>query len=52
MKSASTVYPKSKNFLNLDDIEEFSRHTDTDLSASKNEFTGINPCVNRKRLIM
>ena len=32
---------KSKSFLNLDDIEEFIRHIDTDLSTLKNEFTFI-----------
>ena len=41
MKSISTVHPESNIFLNFDDIEEFSRHIDSDLSALKNEFTII-----------
>jgi hypothetical protein len=38
MKIISTVYPESKNFLNINDIDEFSRHIDTDSNALKNEF--------------
>ena len=30
MKSISTVYPESENFVNVDDIYEFSKHIDTD----------------------
>lgn len=33
MKSIYTVYPESKNFLNIDDIEEFSHHIDADSNA-------------------
>ncbi len=48
MKIISTVYPESKNFLNINDIDEFSRHIDTDSSALKNEFIIIKPMLQSK----
>ena len=36
MKSISTVYAESENFLNLDDIDEFSKHIDTVQSTLTN----------------
>ncbi|CAF1401139.1 unnamed protein product [Rotaria magnacalcarata] len=41
MRSISTVYPESHFVLNIDDVDEFSRHIDADLSALKNEFIVI-----------
>jgi len=50
MKSISTVYPESKNFLNIDDIDEFSQHIDTDSSALKNEFLVIKSILQSKTI--
>ncbi|CAF1464519.1 unnamed protein product, partial [Rotaria sordida] len=50
MKSISTVYPESSNFLNIDDIEEFSRHIDTDPSALKNKFIVIKSMLQSKTI--
>jgi len=50
MKSISTVYPESKNFLNIDDIEEFSHHIDTDSNALKNEFIVIKSMLQSKTI--
>ncbi|CAF1338639.1 unnamed protein product, partial [Rotaria sordida] len=50
MKSISTVYPESSNFLNIDDIEEFSRHMDTDPSALKNKFIVIKSMLQSKTI--
>ncbi len=50
MKKISTVYPENKNFLNINDIDEFSRHIDPDLSALKNEFIIIKPMLQSKTI--
>jgi len=50
MKSISTVYPESKNFLNIDDIGDFSCHIDADSSALKNEFIVIKPMLQSKTI--
>ena len=42
MKSISTVYPESKNFLNIDDIQLFCDQVDGDLNAIKNKYMVIN----------
>ena len=38
MRSISTVYPESENFLDTEAIRDFSRHIDVDSSAWMNEF--------------
>ena len=48
MKSISTVYPESENFLNISEVEEFSRHIDTDSNAPKNEFVVIKSMLQSK----
>ncbi len=50
MKSISTVYPESRNFLNIDDIDELSRHVDADSSALKNEFIVIKSMLQSKTI--
>ncbi len=50
MKSISTVYPESKNFLNIDDVDEFSRHIDVDSRALKNEFIVIKSMLMSKTI--
>ncbi len=50
MKSISTVYPESKNFLNIDDIDEFSSHIDPDSSALKIEFIVIKSMLQSKTI--
>ncbi len=50
MKSMSTVYPESENFLDPDDIHEFSRHIDVDSSALKNEFIVIKPMLESRTI--
>ena len=48
MKSISTVYPESGNFLDTNDINEFSQHTDADANALRNEFLVIKPMLQSK----
>lgn len=48
LKSLSTVYPESENFLNINDIQSFSDHIDGDLNATKNEFMVIKPMIKNK----
>jgi hypothetical protein len=50
MKIISTVYPESKHFLNINNIDEFSRHIDTDSSALKNEFIIIKSMLQSKTI--
>ena len=50
MKSISTVYPESQNFLNVDDIDEFSHHIGADPNALKNEFIVIKAMLKSKTI--
>jgi hypothetical protein len=50
LKSLSTVYPESENFLNTDDIKMFSDHIDGDLNALKNEFLVIKSMIKNKSI--
>ncbi|CAF3046475.1 unnamed protein product [Rotaria socialis] len=50
MKSISTVYPNSINFLNIDAIDEFCFHIGGDSSALKNEFLVIKPMLQSKKV--
>ena len=50
LKSISTVYPESVNFLNNDDVSEFSQHTNADTNALKNEFVVIKPLIQSKTI--
>ncbi|CAF1440621.1 unnamed protein product, partial [Didymodactylos carnosus] len=50
MKSISTVYPESGNFLNIDQVDEFCRHVDVDSSALKNEFNVIKSWIESKKV--
>ncbi|CAM4917089.1 unnamed protein product [Rotaria socialis] len=50
MKSISTVYPNSTNFLNIDAIDEFCFHIGGDSSALKNEFLVIKPMLQSKKV--
>ncbi|CAF1263221.1 unnamed protein product [Adineta ricciae] len=50
MKSISTVYPESGNFLDTNDINEFSQHTDADANALRNEFLVIKPMLQSKSI--
>ncbi|CAF1206118.1 unnamed protein product, partial [Didymodactylos carnosus] len=51
MNSIATIYPESKIFLNIDDVDEFSRHIGADSSALKNEFTVIKSMLMPKTII-
>ena len=44
------IYPESKNFLSIDDMDEFSYHIDADSSALKNEFTVIKAMLQSKTI--
>jgi hypothetical protein len=50
IKSISTVYPESENFLNIEDVDEFCRHIDVDSSALKNEFAVIKSMFQSKTI--
>ena len=50
MKSISTVYPSSPNFLNTDAVDEFCRHIGGDSSALKNEFPVIKSMLESKKI--
>ena len=50
LKSISTVYPETTNFLNVDHVEEFSRHINIDSNALKNEFIVIKPMLQSKNI--
>lgn len=50
MKSISTVYPESANFLNIDEINDFCCHIGGDTSALKNEFLVIKPMLQSKKI--
>ncbi|CAF2855335.1 unnamed protein product [Rotaria sp. Silwood2] len=50
MKSISTVYPNSTNFLNIDAIDEFCFHIGGDSRALKNEFLVIKPMLESKKV--
>lgn len=45
MKSLSTVYPESENFLNIDYIDEFSLHIGADSNVLKNELIVIKSMI-------
>ena len=45
LKSISTIYPESENFLNIDYIDEFSLRIDADSNALKNELIVIKPMI-------
>ncbi|CAF1508332.1 unnamed protein product [Didymodactylos carnosus] len=47
----ATVYPESKQFLNIDDVDESSRHIDVDSSALTIEFTVIKSMLIPKTII-
>ena len=49
MKSISTVYPESANFLNSDAIDEFCSQISGDSNALKNEFLVIKPMLESKK---
>ncbi|CAF1383133.1 unnamed protein product [Rotaria sordida] len=48
MKSISTIYPDSENFLNIDDIDAFSEHIGGNLTVLKNEFAVIKSMLESK----
>ncbi|CAF1425421.1 unnamed protein product, partial [Rotaria sp. Silwood1] len=50
MNSIATVYPESKNFLSINDVDEFSRHIDVDSNALKNEFIVIKTMLMSKTI--
>lgn len=50
MKSISTVYPESANFLNIDAVDEFCFHVGVDSNALKNEFLVIKPMLESKKV--
>ncbi|CAF5156169.1 unnamed protein product [Rotaria sp. Silwood1] len=50
MKSISTVYPESANFLNIDEIDDFCCHIGGDKSSLKNEFLVIKPMLESKKV--
>jgi hypothetical protein len=50
LKSISTVYPESENFLNIDYIDEFCAHIGADSNALKNELIVIKPMVQSKQI--
>ena len=50
MKSISTVYPESQNFLNVDYIGEFSHHIGADPNAFLNEFIVIKAMLKSKTI--
>ena len=50
MKSISTVYPESQNFLNVDYIGEFSHHIGADPNALQNEFIVIKAMLKSKTI--
>ena len=49
MKSISTVYPESANFLNSNAIDEFYSHIGGDSNALINEFLVIKPMLESKK---
>lgn len=50
MKSMSTVYPESENFLNSEDVDAFCRHVNVDSSSLKNEFSVIKSMFKSKKI--
>ncbi|CAF3940858.1 unnamed protein product, partial [Rotaria sp. Silwood1] len=50
MKSMSTVYPESENFLNSEDVDAFCRHVNVDSSSLKNEFAVIKSMFKTKKI--
>ena len=50
MKSASTVYPNSADFLKIDVLDEFCYHIGGDLSALKNKFLVIKLMSESKKI--
>jgi hypothetical protein len=48
MKSISTVYPESGNFLSIDQVDEFCRYVTVDSSTLKNEFNVIKSMIESK----
>ena len=51
MKSISTVYPESENFLNGEAVKDFSRHIGgVDSNALKNEFIVIKFMIRSKTI--
>ncbi len=50
LKSISTVYPESENFLNINDVRLFADHIDGDANAIKNEFMVIKPMIQNKSI--
>lgn len=50
MKSISTVYPESENFLNGEDVQDFCSHVDIDASSLKNEFAVIKQMFKSKTI--
>ena len=50
MKSISTAYTESENFLNADRVDEFCRHVNVDSSAFKNDFNVIKSMIKSKTI--
>jgi hypothetical protein len=50
MKSISTVYPESENFLDTEAVEDFGHHIGVDSSALKNEFIVIKSMLHSKKI--
>lgn len=50
MKSMSTVYPESENFLNSEDVDVFCCHVNVDPSSLKNEFAIIKSMFKSKKV--
>jgi hypothetical protein len=48
IKSISTVYPESENFLSIDQVDEFCRYVTVDSSTLKNEFNVIKSMIESK----
>lgn len=51
LKSISTVYPESENFLDAEAVDDFCRHIDIHPNLVKNEFVVIKPMLQSKTII-
>jgi hypothetical protein len=50
LKSISTVYPESENFLNGDAVIDFCKHINVNANLVKNEFIVIQPLIQSKKI--
>ena len=50
LKSISTVYPESENFLNSDSVTDFCNHININPNLVKNEFIVIQPLIQSKKI--